>query len=504
MSDPAYTQLLARARTLRILQTTRDLVHWDMETKMPPRGVAQRSEQLALLRQLEHRMTTDPEIGTLLESAERDAAAADPHRRRNLHLLRKAYLEQTSLPEALVTETERQRALTVDVWKKAKAANDFAPFRPALEALVHLKRRTAEILRDVKGTPTAYDALVDIYEPGMTASAIAAVFAGLKRGLVTLIDRCGDAGPLHSAAELPRHVPVAAQRRLAQRLASFLGYDIESPRAGGRIDETEHPFSTGYYDDVRVTTHYHEDRFLSSIFSVLHEGGHALYDQHLPPAWKYQPIGDAGSMGIHESQSRFVENIVGRSRAFWEHFLPVFREETGHHVGDLDAVYAAINRVQPAAIRIEADEVTYSLHVIIRFEIERDLIADRITVAELPTVWNQKYAEYLGVRVPSDAAGVLQDTHWASGSIGYFPSYALGNIYSGQFLARMAQDLPDWRAAVARGRFNNVAQWLREHVHRAGKLYDTAALVQQVTGDAITPTPYLDYLRAKYADIYGF
>jgi carboxypeptidase Taq len=504
MRETPYVGLLAKARAIRILQSTSEIVHWDMETKMPPMGIAQRSEQLALLRQLEHRMTTDPEIGRLLQATERDAESRDPLQRRNLHLIRKAYLEQTSLPETLVTETERQRTITIDVWKKAKAANDFARFRPELETLVHLTRQAAQILRDVKGTPTAYDALIDVYEPGMTADDIAAVFVDLKAGLLALIDQCVDAGPPRDASILTRSIPIAAQNWIAHRLARFLGYDVESTRAGGRIDETEHPFTTGYYDDVRVTTHYHEDRFLSSIFSVLHECGHALYDQNLRPAWKYQPIGDASSMGIHESQSRLVENIVGRSRAFWRYFLPILNDLTGHTVGDLDAVYTAINRVQPSTVRIEADEVTYSLHVIIRFEIERDLIADRITVAELPAIWNEKYEECLGVHVTTDAEGVMQDTHWASGSIGYFPSYALGNIYSGQFLARMTQDLPDWREAVARGRFHGVQQWLREHVHQASNLYDAEALVRKVTGEAITSTPYLDYLNDKYAAIYGF
>ena len=285
-----------------------------------------------------------------------------------------------------------------------------------------------------------------------------------------------------------------------------MGYDLMSKEAGGRIDETEHPFTTGYYDDVRITTHYHEERFASSIFSVLHEGGHALYEQNLPRDWMYQPVGSACSMGLHESQSRFVENIVGRSMEFWSHFLPELKGLTGDALSDVgvDAFVHAINRVAPSKIRIEADEVTYGLHIIIRFEMERDLFAGELTVAELPEVWNGKYREHLGVEVENDSEGVMQDTHWASGLFGYFPSYALGNIYSGQILAAMERDLPDWRSRVAAGSFSEVKGWLVEHIHRHGNLYDPPDLIRAVSGEELTIKPFLRYLDEKYSKLYGY
>ncbi|MCJ7614573.1 carboxypeptidase M32, partial [Candidatus Bathyarchaeota archaeon] len=261
-----------------------------------------------------------------------------------------------------------------------------------------------------------------------------------------------------------------------------------------------------YYDDVRITTHYYPNRFASSIFSVLHEGGHALYEQNLKPEWMFQPVGDTCSMGFHESQSRFVENIVGRSREFWSHFLPKLKKLTSKTLSDveLDGFVHAINHVEPSKIRVEAEEVTYGLHVIIRFNIERDLFADKITIDELPQVWNESYLNYMGVTIEDDSEGVMQDTHWASGSYGYFPSYALGNIYSGQLLACMEQENPDWRTQISNGEFGNVKQWLIKNVHSHGNLYTPPDLIKLIAGTQLSVSPYLSYLQKKYSRIYGF
>jgi len=504
----AYKRLMEKVKEMFIFQSAASIIYWDMQTKMPPRAITLRSQQLALMEKIGHKMVTDPEIGALLEKIleHPDFDSLDEVQRRNVHLAKKEYDERTKLPEELVVETARQRAVSIDTWKKAKAARDYARFRPDLEKMFELRRRAAEILMDVKGTATPYDALIDIFEPGMTADAISRIFGELRSGLVEIVEKCVSAPRQPDVSILRRRVPVEDQRRVSEALAAFIGYDVKSKEAGGRIDETEHPFTTGYYDDVRITTHYHEDRFASSVFSVLHEGGHALYDQNLPREWMYQPVGTACSYGFHESQSRFVENIVGRSREFWSHFLPELKGLTGGVLSDLtlDGFVHAINKVEPSKIRIEADEVTYGLHIIIRFEIERDLFAGKVTVPELPQVWNEKYREYLGVEVEHDSEGVMQDTHWAGGSFGYFPSYALGNIYGGQLLAAMERDLPGWRSRIAAGSFAEVKRWLVDHVHRYGNLYDPADLIKRVTGEGITIEPFLRYLDEKYSALYGY
>jgi len=504
----SYKKLMEKAKDLFILSSAAAVVHWDMETMMPPRAINLRSLQLAMLSRIGHKMSTDPEIGALVEDIMKHSKyeKLDAVQKRNVYLIKKHYDEQTKLPEELVTEIAKQQAITVNTWKKAKAAKDFDMFKPELEKIVKLKKKAAEILMEVKETATPYDALIDIFEPKMTAEEISKVFNELREGLVTLLKKCVTASKQPDISILKRRVPIENQRKIAKSLADFIGYDIKSKEAGGRIDETEHPFTTGYYDDVRITTHYYEDNFTSSIFSTLHEGGHALYEQNLNPEWIFQPVGTACSSGFHESQSRFVENIIGRSREFWIYFLPKLKELTGDILSDvdLDRFVHAINHVKPSKIRVEADEVTYCLHIIIRFNIERDLFADKITVAELPQIWNQSYKHYLGIDIENDSEGVMQDTHWASGLYGYFPSYALGNIYSGQILAKMQDAIPDWKNQIAKGSFQTIKQWLVENVHSYGDLYDPADLIKKITGEELSVKPYLSYLNEKYSKLYGF
>jgi len=503
-----YDKLLEKAKGITTLQTITSIVSWDMETKMPPKGITLRSQQLAMLSQIEHKMSTDPEVGTLIEKIKKHPKydALDTVQKRNVYLVKKTYDEQTKLPEKLVVETARQQAIAIDTWKKAKAAKNFPMFKPELEKLTNLRKEAAEILMKVKETPTPYDALIDIFEPKMTAEAISKIFNDLKKGLISIIKKCETAPKQPDASFLKRKVPIDVQRRVSNSLVKFIEYDVESKEAGGRIDETEHPFSTGYYDDVRITTHYYEDKFASALFSVLHEGGHAIYEQNLNREWIFQPVGTSCSLGFHESQSRFVENIVGRSREFWIHYFPKLKELTGNILSnvDLDTFVFAINQVKPSKIRVEADEVTYCLHIIIRFEIERELMAGKIKVTELPGIWNQKYRDYLGLDIENDSEGVMQDTHWASGLYGYFPTYALGNIYSGQILIRMEKDIPNWRNQIAKGNFHSVKQWLTENVYRYGNLYDPADLIKKVAGEEINAKHYLSYLNDKYSKLYGY
>ena len=503
-----YKKLMTKYKDLTILRSAGSIIEWDMETMMPPKAINLRSQQLAILSIIEHKMTTDPETGTLLEKITRSPEhdRLNDVQKRNVYLIKKRYDEQTKLPEKLVAEIAKQSALATDIWKKAKAAKNYAMFRPELEKLLELEKKAADILMNVKKTKTPYDAMIDIYESNMTTRTITKIFNELRQGLITILKKCETAPKQPDPNILKRKVPIETQRKISKALAEFLGYDVTSKKAGGRIDETEHPFTTGYYDDVRITTHYYEDNFASSIWSVLHEAGHALYDQGYKREWMYQPVGAEASHGFHESQSRLVENIIGRSHEFWTYFLPKLKQMTGNTLQDLELnkFVHAINQVKLSKIRIEADEVTYGMHVIIRFNIERDLFANKITVKELPEIWNQNYKDYLGMKIENDSEGVMQDTHWAGGAFGYFPTYALGNIYDGQILATMEKTLPNWRKQLAKGNFKDVKQWLTKNIHSQGRLYDPADLIKKITGTELNVKPYLNYLNQKYSKLYDF
>ena len=503
-----YEKLMEKTKEIAIFNSAQAVLNWDTETMMPPKAIGLRSQQLALLSGMQHKMETNPEIGALLEKIERHSNydKLSAIQKRNIYLIRKNYDEQTKLPEELVMEIAKQRTIAVDVWKKAKAAKNFSMFRPELEKNIELAKKAAEILMKVKKTKTPYDALIDIFEPKMTAEEITKVFDELREGLVTLIKKCETSPKQPDVSFLKRRIPIDVQRKIAVALAETVLYDVTSKNSGGRIDETEHPFTNGYYDDVRITTHYFEDMFASSVFSVLHEAGHAIYEQDLNPDWMYQPVGTGCSSGFHESQSRFVENIIGRSREFWTYFLPKLKELAGKALSDvtLDKFVHAINQIKPSKIRVEADEVTYGLHIIIRFNIERDLFAGKITAKELPEIWNQSYKKYLGIKIENDSEGVMQDTHWASGYYGYFPSYTLGNIYGGQLLSAMEKDMPDWRKQLEKGSFKPAKQWLTEKVHKQGNLYDPPMLIKKITGKELTVKPYLNYLNEKCSKLYGF
>ena len=352
----AYKKLLARTKDLIVLSSAQSIIHWDMETMMPPKAVEQRSQQLALLSRISHKMSTSPENGKLLnvilKSPQHDTLSK--LQKRNIHLIKKSYDEQTALPEKLVAETAKQQAITVNTWKKAKKQKNFAKLKPELEKLTALNKQTAQILMKVKETATPYDALLDGYEPKMTTNAITATFNNLRQGLKTLLEKIQNSQNQPDTSILSICIPVKKQRKIALALTQTLGYDTTTQAASGRLDETEHPFTSGYYDDVRITTHYHPDNYPSSIFSVLHETGHAIYEQNLNPDWKYQPAGAPCSFGIHESQSRLYENIIGRSKEFWTNMLPKMKQISTPALSDvsLSQFVHAINKVEPSKIRI--------------------------------------------------------------------------------------------------------------------------------------------------------
>lgn len=502
-----YSKIMQKTKELVIISSIDGIMNWDMETKMPPKGITLRSLQLGMLGQIEHKLSTDPEVGKLLDKIRNhpDYESLTEIEKRNVYLIKKNYDEMTKLPEELVVEIAKQATIAVGTWKKAKAAKNYAMFKPELEKLFELKKKAAEILMDVKGAPTPYDALIDMHEPAMTSEKTTRIFDELRAGLVQIIKKCASSTRQPDESFLKRKVNVDVQRKIANSLVKVIGYDVDSPNAGGRIDETEHPFTNGYYDDVRITTHYYDDNFASSVFSILHEGGHAMYEQGLRPEWMFQPVGTGCSYGFHESQSRFVENIFGRSFEFWSYYLPQLKSLTGN-LSDisLEKFVHAINAVKPSKIRVEADEVTYSLHVIIRFNIERDWFAGKISISDLPQVWNEQYMNYLGVKIEDDSEGLMQDTHWGLGYFGYFPSYALGNVYSGQLLAKLRKDMPDMNKQIAKGNFQPIRQWLTTNVHSYGNLYDPPDLIKKIAGEEINVKHYLDYLNEKYSKLYEY
>ncbi len=501
----AYERLLQKSREIVILSSATAVLGWDFETYMPPKGMNLRSEQGALLQRILHQLKTDPENAEIIKAIQSGHKHYDAVQERNIYLFKKEYEEATRLPESLVSDIAKQSTIAVTAWKKAKSKKDWSLFKPELMKTIELHKKRAELLMEVKGAKTLYDAMIDDFEPGMTQDVITKVFDELKAGLIPLTKKCTDASSSLDTSYLSRPVPIEVQRKMAFDIAKFLDYDITSENAGGRIDETEHPFTTGYYDDVRVTVHYHENNVASALYALLHEIGHALYEQNLNPEWKYQPIGEAASMGIHESMSRFVENIVGRTEEFWKFYFPKLNQITSNKFADIDLMdfIRSMNIVKPSKIRIEADEVTYSLHVIIRFEIERDLMADRIEVSELPQIWNEKYEKYLGVEIENDSEGVMQDTHWASGLIGYFPSYALGNVYDGMWLEKINSDIPNWRENISQGDFLTVKNWLVENIHRKARLYEPNELAMKLTGKQLTAKPFIEYLNDKYSRLFG-
>ncbi|HME54838.1 MAG TPA: carboxypeptidase M32 [Candidatus Lokiarchaeia archaeon] len=496
-----YSKLLERAKDLLIWQSIQGLVQWDFETKMPSNAVDQRSLQMASLEQLLHEKSIDPEVGKLLDAVKasdefNDATSIE---KRNVHLIQKNYDEQTKLPADLVEQIAKEYAVAVDAWKRAKAAKDYSIFMPELQKTIDLVKQKAYYLDP--GKP-AYDVLVDLFEPGITTEIIARVFEPLKEEIIPIVQKCVGSENKPDLSFMNRTVPIDVQRRLADELMSFVKYDTTR----GRLDETEHPFTQGFYDDVRICTHYYENNFASSIFAVMHEAGHGIYEQDIPAEWKWQPVGTTCSMGIHESQSRFIENIIGRSEAFWRHFLPILKHETGTTFDDvdLDVMFRAANDVKPSKIRIEADEVTYSLHVVLRFEMEQLIMDDQASIDELPQIWNEKMDKYFGIEIENDSEGIMQDTHWGSGLLGYFPDYALGNVYDGMLLEVMEGSVPDWQDAIANGDITPVSTWLADNVHHNANTMDAVDLMKYITGKDIDARPFIKYLEAKMSAIYGY
>jgi carboxypeptidase Taq len=496
-----YNKLCAHAREVALLHSTQSLLGWDERTKLPPAAGPYRAEQMSYLAGVIHKRETAPELGEWLAELAGSPLAADPHSDTGADIvnMRRDYERKTKLPQALVEELARLAVLGQQLWVEARKANDFARFQPLLERTIELKRQEAAAI-GYEDVP--YDALLDEYEPGAKTKEVERVLAGLRDQLVPLVAEIASSSRRPNLDVLKRFFPIVLQERLGRQAIEAFGYDFRA----GRLDETDHPFCTTLGPrDVRLTTRYDGHFLPGSFFSTLHEAGHGMYEQGLPAERFGLPTGQAVSLGIHESQSRMWENLVGRSRAFWEHFYPQTKAMFPEALGDvpLEEFYFAINDVRPSLIRTEADEATYNLHILVRFELEQALILDELQVADLPAAWREKYRKYLGIEPPNDADGVLQDVHWSSGAIGYFPTYSLGNLYAAQLFERAWDELGDLHAAFRRGEFRPLLDWFRKHIHSQGRRYPAAELAQRVTGKPLSHDALMRHLRGKFAPLYG-
>ena len=497
-----YEELISHLRQTALLRSCGSVLSWDEQTYLPAAGGEFRAEQISLLAGMAHEQATSPRVGELLAQLDHVGALAgeESPQTANIREAKRRYQRATCLPRRLVEELSRVTTLSQQAWVQARKAQDFSGFRPWLEQVVSLKREEAEAVGSESGVP--YDALLDDYEPGMTSAQVAAAFDPLKSQLVELVAAIRDSGRAPNIDILTRRYPIDCQKDFSQRAAEAIGFDFQA----GRLDVAAHPFCSGIGPgDCRLTTRYDEHHFPGAFFGTLHEAGHGMYEQGLAPDAFGTAVGESASLGIHESQSRMWENLVGRSRAFWMHFYPAVQEMFSEALSDvpIEDFHWAVNDVRPSWIRVEADEVTYNLHIMLRFDLEQPLISGELAPADVPEVWNEKFQEYFGMRPPNDAIGCLQDVHWSAGLIGYFPTYALGNMYAAQFFDAARCELDDLDEQFARGDFHPLLDWLRTNIHRRGTQYRAARLVEVVTGQPLSSEPLLKHLNSRFRPLYG-
>jgi carboxypeptidase Taq len=488
-----YKKLLERCRQIALLSSAGELLNWDLETYLPSRGIDFRAEQLAHLGGETHRLFIAKKVGDWIAECEQHRFPAASDEAANVREWRRRYDRATKLPTRLVEQFQRVRTHAREAWRKARQQSDFKIFKPLLKKLLVLNRQMADHW-GFQESP--YDALMDEYEPNIRASQVRGLFAELRPALVSIL------GPaLERSASIPQDIlegnyPIAAQQALNREVAAAIGFDF----GAGRIDTTAHPFCTTVGPaDCRLTTRYNERNFTQSFFGVLHEAGHGLYEQGLSAEHYGTPLGSAASLGLHESQSRLWENHVGRSRAFWEHWHPA----VCRHFPDLDKLTpeqmaAAVNRVIRSFIRVEADQVTYDLHIIVRFEIELKLIEGQLEVGDVPAFWNEEFEKMLGLRVTQDSDGCLQDIHWSSGALGYFPTYTLGNLNAAQLMHRAASENPSLESDLASGKYESLLSWLRQAIHRKGQRHTPQDLMREASGEPTRSDYHLNYLRDKF------
>jgi carboxypeptidase Taq len=490
----SYEKLAKRLAEVADLRRTSLLLFWDQQTMMPAAGAPARAEQRATIERLAHELFTAEETGRLLEEARsyEETLDYDSVEASVIRVARADYEKATRVPSELRAEMTRAGSAGLQAWAEAKAKADFSLFLPALEHNVELRRRYVECFEPEE---EPYDILLDDFERGTKTAQVRAIFDELKEELIPLAREAGERNGEADDAFLRGSFPVDRQEAIAREGVELLGMRPQS----WRIDHTAHPFAGGSRGDIRLTTHFRESD-LDSLFATMHEYGHGLYEHQVGPELERTVLGSGVSFGMHESQSRMWENLVGRSLPFWRFFYPRLQEAFPEQLGDveLERFYRAVNRVQPTLIRIHADEVTYNMHIILRFELEQDIVNGRVELRDLPQAWAERMDAYLGVEVPDDAHGVLQDMHWGSGSLGYFSTYSLGNVMSVQIWERALEDLPDLVEGFERGEFAPLREWLGEAVHRHGRKYLPAETLERVVGGPIDAGPYLRYLREKH------
>jgi carboxypeptidase Taq len=483
------------------LRTINQLLEWDQQTMMPPRGVHTRAEALATLQRIRHEMFVADDTGRVLEAAaaDIDGQPDDSDDAAMVRVTRRRWEKARRVPSELAAEMARAGSVGQKQWITARANSDFASFVPFLERNYELARRYVDCF---DGFDCAYDVLLDDYEPGMTTAEVSRLFSELKSELAPMIATLGAHGDRADDSVLHGSFPIDRQRELTADVISRMGFD----RAGWRMDDAVHPFATGLGShDVRITTRWDESYFASSLYGSMHECGHGLYEAGVAKSLQRTPLGFGESLALHESQSRLWENMVGRSREFCSVLAPTISRVFGGSLARLepDTLYRAVNRVQPSFIRVEADEMTYGLHIVLRFELEQELIEGRLKASELPEAWNARFKEYFGLDVPDDAHGVLQDVHWSSGLIGYFSTYALGNLIAGQLWQQAHVALPDLADQLEAGELMGLREWLRDNVHRYGSKYSSRELLERVVGEQIAVGPFVSYLKRKLGDVYG-
>jgi carboxypeptidase Taq len=499
----AYTEVLRRVAEVRDLAGASALLSWDQETHMPKKGAAARADVLSTLAGLRHERFTDPHLGELIATCEAAAGKFDEVDHAQLRELRYDWDRATKIPRALVMEIAAAESAALEAWREARPKSDWKSFAPHLEKLVGLAIRRVELLGFAKNP---YDGLLDDYERGATEAKLGALFAGLQQSLAPIVAKVAANRDRVDGRCVRRPLDVGKQGEFGLTVIRKMGFDLDA----GRVDLSTHPFCTGIgHGDVRLTRRFVKDDLRPALYGIVHEAGHGLYEQGIAPELARTPIGEACSLGVHESQSRLWENIVGRSRAFWICFLPELRRAFPAEFRDVtaDSMFRAVNEADRSLIRVEADELTYNLHVLMRFEIERALVQKKLAVADVPAVWNAKTKELLGLVPKDDGEGCLQDIHWAMGALGYFPTYTLGNLYAAQLFEAATRELGDLNGpdgAIAKGDFAPLREWLRAKVHRHGRRWLPAELVERATGSAPTAEPFVRYLGTKLGDVYGF
>ncbi len=498
-TNALYDRLCEYVRKTALLTSTSALLEWDQQTKLPAAAGEYRSAQLTFLAGEIHRRSTAAELGDMIGELSRSDLAADPMSITGCVIARleKKFHRTSKLPVRLVEELTRACSSGQRVWVEARQEDDFAKFRPVLETIIELKKEQAGA---IGFEDCAYDALLDEFEPGAKTNEVADVLERLRVDLVPLVEAIKASAIKPPVEILHRSFPVADQEAFGRYASEKIGFDYDR----GRLDVTHHPFCTEIGpDDCRITTRYDETFFSSSFFGTLHEAGHGIYEQGLDSTHYGLPAGQYCSLGIHESQSRLWENLVGRSKSFWKHFYPEARQRFASLANvPLEDFYAAINHVAPSLIRVEADEATYNLHIIIRFQLEQALINGELAVADLPEAWNAKYQDSLGILPPSDSDGVLQDVHWSAGLIGYFPTYSLGNLYASQFYDAAEARLGNLEAMFAKGDFAPLKQWLNQHIHAQGQRLTSTQLGEKVAGEPLSHDRLIKHLKEKLTPIY--